>query len=717
MRTYLQAFHSVLLRTHRLAFRYPRWVLAGTVLLMLLAASQLPQLKIIYNIDHLITSDFASYQGLRQLETEFQQQNALFVTLLPERKQWTQAQLCQVQAAFQDVDYKQRPFLRIDSPLELRFAQSKPDSLSYPRLLNLNCISPDLAESIVSLDVFRQSPWENTLVYLKDGALSFEMSLIDASSERTAQVMKSLEQAFPTGVKILWTGSAAFQKEMKAGYDRTDAINLVLIVLMFILFRVFYGTWSSTLFFLSTLVVTALILYGVMGYMGWPIDLLTNVLFIIILIATLEDFVLLSSVQTNALHKSWRSHYRVILIPSFYTSLTTLFGFTGLLTSETEMIRRFGVLTALGAGVEWFVLFLSFPALAQIWPRARTWTRPQQAFELRFLKKIAAWTPSRPVGQGILLLGALGLLLSSQLRFKDSPFQIFSLSHPLRVTESYFKERGWFVDAHLLFSDGADRAFQREVIEKLRQDPAVGAVDSPEDALAFYEKGLDAQRRNLVESEVRQAPALNRYFGPKSAHSSSARAVLYLRDDEIQSVNDLRQRVQDICQNRCQLAGSLVSYAEFGASIPRFLVESLLVSLGLVSIVLIILARDRGAPLLPILISSFLGPALLLFLLWASQAQIYFVTTIFASILVGLTGDNAIHFLYASEHSLSEGIDNRAAASIQISVALLIIPLLLLLSPFVPLQKLGLLFAAGTAVSFLADVSFLKSILTWSKPK
>ena len=85
---------------------------------------------------------------------------------------------------------------------------------------------------------------------------------------------------------------------------------------------------------------------------------------------------------------------------------------------------------------------------------------------------------------------------------------------------------------------------------------------------------------------------------------------------------------------------------------------------------------------------------------------------VFASVLVGLTGDNAIQYVAAGrEGRLAEGIARRGGASIQVAVVMTVVSLAFLGSAFVPSRILGTLLGAGFLASLVGDLWILKALV------
>ena len=93
------------------------------------------------------------------------------------------------------------------------------------------------------------------------------------------------------------------------------------------------------------------------------------------------------------------------------------------------------------------------------------------------------------------------------------------------------------------------------------------------------------------------------------------------------------------------------------------------------------------------------------------QLKVNFLTCIFASVLVGLTGDNAIQFLFGSKRSALEvGVLKRGSASILTSVLMAGASFVFLGSYFDPPKKFGVLLAGGLLASLLGDLWILKGL-------
>ena len=189
--------------------------------------------------------------------------------------------------------------------------------------------------------------------------------------------------------------------------------------------------------------------------------------------------------------------------------------------------------------------------------------------------------------------------------------------------------------------------------------------------------------------------------------------VLYVSESEIKSIRELQIHVDEICQKKCELANGLVSYTEFGERVPRTLYESMISGLLLIAFILVALAFLTNTDnIWAILLSSFWGPCFVITVLWVTNVNISYSTCIFASICLGLAGDNAIQYMFTSRRDkLAEKVSQLSQPTIIMSLLLMAIPLTLTLSDFVNMVQLGVLFIFGMMSNLIGDLFLLKSYL------
>jgi predicted RND superfamily exporter protein len=109
-------------------------------------------------------------------------------------------------------------------------------------------------------------------------------------------------------------------------------------------------------------------------------------------------------------------------------------------------------------------------------------------------------------------------------------------------------------------------------------------------------------------------------------------------------------------------------------------------------------------------LASAWGPAVTLLAMWALRLPVNLLSVAFASVLVGLTGDNAVQFACAGAGA-RQGIERRGGASVLVALVMALGALVFLGSTFVPPRRLGLLLAGGLLAALVGDVWIFGALL------
>ncbi|MEQ1877526.1 MAG: hypothetical protein ABL958_12845, partial [Bdellovibrionia bacterium] len=192
------------------------------------------------------------------------------------------------------------------------------------------------------------------------------------------------------------------------------------------------------------------------------------------------------------------------------------------------------------------------------------------------------------------------------------------------------------------------------------------------------------------------------------------RSVLYIRDISVSAIQKLKDETARFCAGRCHLAGDLVAFADFSTMIPKTLIESMIMSLLLVSSVILFLALGlgKGRYFFHLIATSFWGPFAMLCVLAVLQINMDVMKCVFLSILIGLTGDNAIQYLFAARgRSIRTGAERRGSASIQTSLIMAMASLVYLGSYFSPPKVFGVILASALLAALAGDLWLLNSLL------
>jgi len=729
-RKLLRILHALLLFPQRKVLRHPKKTIVLFLAVFAVGLLLSARLKMLLVMNDLIDPDFKTYSQLMDLNHSFPDKNNAYVVIRPTASTpLSKKTICDLRAWVQTLNTGASEIDQIVTAFGASRVESSDQSLKFRHILDLNCgdlTDPETEKIKTAFQEIRGTPWGSFLTSKNADDLLLNFYLADTKTEEhlangrkldsfdiktVGALMDNFNKNFLSShpdVKATWGGITVYQFFLKQGYDKTAALNLLTLTVLSILLRWIFGTWRCSLLFITSYIFAMVPTYAGMALTGAPIDVLTNSLALMVLVSSLEDFLMICYLrQTTGRH--WRYPFRKLLVPGFMTSLTTAIGFGSLLTADLAIIRRFGLWAAVAGILEFIAVFYLLPAILQLRPKMRQWTNikrpgPLWVDQIR-RKNLPRWMALASVP--LLFLSLFGV---KSLVVSDTPQAVFPKSHPVnQALEELEKTRGWQTEISLVFKDKDNQRFNETVLSQVIKHPVVGAIENPYAVEKYFRKGLPEYRGDAVIDLWSQSPVYHRLVSKDGLES---RANLYLKDTDINGINAFNDFIQKICAGNCFIAGTLVSYGEFGEKVLTTLISSLGLSLLLVSAVLVFLVLATNTKgLFAILISSIWGPLSLLFLFVVFKIPIFYVTSVFASILIGLAGDNAVQFIFADRRSALHGVQKLGNASVLIVFCMILLTTVLFLSDFEPLKKLGALMITGFFFNIIGDVWVLKALL------
>ncbi|HUP56767.1 MAG TPA: MMPL family transporter, partial [Bdellovibrionota bacterium] len=616
--------------------------------------------------------------------------------------------------------------------------QVTPTRVVYRNVIQLDCFAEppraevDIAQAKREID---ESPW----IALRDRSGQLSLLFVftfqranhakfgsfnpDAVKELHASAETALKEHAPRA-RHHWVGAADFQSYVKAGFRFSHVVNSAMILLLFLAFRFCYGTWMSGVLYCGTLILTTIWIFGGKALAGSDFDVLASGTFLILGVSALEDFTFASSAQLKGTH--WRQAIRNLTVPSFFTSLTTIVGFGSLCFSDLAIIRRFGAWCALGTLLEWVMLFVLLPAILPVILRGkRTWVDPERAYLGGLFDGLSVRALPRWAVRASLLVFPLSFVAFHHLNANDTPSKIFPVNHPYNVALRTLREtKGWQGTVSLLWDapgpiEETSPALEK-VASRMSEDRRLRGTIVGFETADRAERWLN--RQDLVPPQVaphhfRRTLQYDQLVDPKER----PRATLYLRDNSALELQELKKVAAENCpKGECHVGGDLIAYADFATMVPKTLFDVIHSALLLVGLIIAYLAfavgQQRYIPQL--LASAFWGPCLMVVVLAALGIPMDFLKCIFAGVLVGMTGDNAVQFLFAARgksRGLESGIAHCGGASIQTNLCMALTALMYLGSYFDPPKTFGLILASGLVATLLGDLWLLNGYLGLGK--
>ena len=194
--------------------------------------------------------------------------------------------------------------------------------------------------------------------------------------------------------------------------------SVVSIVMVLAAFLLFFRSWRSTLVALVSMVFCLVFFTGFMGLFRIPIDFISALYPVIIVIVGISDVVHIASRYILEVRsgvgrgRAMSNTFRTIGAATFLTSVTTSIGFLSLLSSKLVPIRVFGAASAAGILLAFLIVILFTTAVLSYLPdKALKEIEFGRSVFSRFLERVHRFTRLRPgvvgVGFALVLVGCV----------------------------------------------------------------------------------------------------------------------------------------------------------------------------------------------------------------------------------------------------------------------------------------------------------------------
>jgi predicted RND superfamily exporter protein len=690
-------------------------VILGAVLFM---AGGLSKLHSVSAARDLFEDNTEAARNFDTISNEFNIGNPVMVAVRPRSGHWNTADLCELSVWLTRQSMGNPEIQRVASPYDLREVISTEKTIHYRRILEPCAQEPRPLEEQFSR--LADTPLLGTLLAPDRSDFAFELNFRNTpgGSRRgrfdpaPIQVAwDAFEHDLGDRFVSVWSGPSMYDHYSAKGMKRFPLMNLGVLLLILLLYRVYTGSWKSGGILLLSLILTGIFIFGGMGWAHHSVDVLASTIFLMVTIAAHQDFSFVTSSQLDR-PEDFRRTFRRFVVPSFFTSLTTMIGFYSLCVSDLAIIRHFGFWAGTGAFFEWIMVMVFVPSLLSLVPPLRRWTKKRSAFLARFRNiNTRRFIPGQKFARVLLCLMVLAPWAVSAVNVSDDPTGLFPRSHPFRAAMNYIKQtRGWENTLDLLFAADVTPVSRAEILDKIAKLPFIGRVEEAAPLVAFLKHGLDVSDQGFVEDQINSAGILERY----RTEDGRYRAILYIRSSDLIDYRAFREALSKICgPETCKVSGLVDLYSEYTYSISHTLAESLVLSLALVTLIMVFIIRSKRAPHGTLLIlSSFWGPLMMLLVLAIFRIPLNVYNCNCASVLIGLTGDNAIQFVFASRRGrLEEGVGSRRDGAIFTSVVMSLGCLVFLAAAFQPPRVLGVLLFFGFLFCLAGDYWLLKGLL------
>lgn len=660
-------------------------------------------------------TDFASYTQQSHapiLEDEKKSEtSALTLLFRPQMDFMTEKQSCQIKSWIDQLALHDPFVLAIDSPFELRRTNFDGHRLFYERLVGSDCYQRSWSTFPITFDDIQDTPWDGVITGSGRKDLAVTLHVLHDSSSSSGLIKKAHDFATSIDLNVHVTNDHAFQFYIGEGLTQDLRLNLVLLFIFFCIYFLLYRSLAGAAIFIGTIGVANLWLAALIVGIGEKLDLLTSGVFLMTSVAAVQDFIFVVREQKTSPQNSLRDSFHNVALPCFLTTLTTVIGFSALILSDSLIIAKFGFFAAMGSLLEWAVMFIFLPNVLE--GNKLTLYSPRKNFISQWIAHKGLAVLPKPIVAGCALIFFAFPMSLYTAKSDASLVNAFPEQHDLHKTQNYMQEsRDWLTSGKIVYRK--DEANVVEVFKQLERSGYVYAVDSKNKFEQHFTKGLAPAAKKLVLSDL-----IGNYYHDKYIYDEThEQAQIFLTTTHPSDITHLKSLVHDVCKS-CQLSGSIFSFSQFSKTIIPTMFESFFTSLLLILVFLFGLSlffKQKG--ILFIVLASLWGVFATAFVfLVVIPTPINYLSCIAFSVLVGLTGDNAIHYLIASKNSLEGGIKRRYQASIEVALFMVVGSFVLLGSYFTYPRSLGIMMAIGFAFSLFGDLFLLRSWRQWTLRK
>ncbi|PCJ83770.1 MAG: hypothetical protein COA57_10570 [Flavobacteriales bacterium] len=535
------------------------------------------------------------------------------------------------------------------------------------------------------------------------------------------------------------------------------SISIVLVTIFLVIaFRSVWGVLVPQ----AVVVLTVIWIVAFIPLMGKSIDAVKMLIPSIMFVVGMSDVVHIVSKYLEELRngkekvEALKITFREIGLATFLTSLTTAVGFLTLLTASTNIIREFGVYTAIGVFVAFALAFSLLPSVLMLLPVPKIAFREEN--KLFWSKRMHAGLLFTFRNRKKILIGFTGIIalsIFSISRIDVDNFLLEDLSDNDPLKESYLFFENTFsglrpFEMAIMVKDSTKSMLDFDVLKQiekienyLQADYGAGFVFSPVMLVKSMNRALNGGNKKHFklpenENQLKKIVKKLRKFEKKIQLNR-----LMTRDEKLGRINgkmidfggkEINKRNEQLQRFIAEnVNADLIDYRITGTAMlidknNKYLVSNLmkglLIALGVVALLMGLLFRSVKMVVIS-LIPNILPLLFIGGIMGLAGIDLKVSTSIVFTIAFGIAVDDTIHFLSKLKLELNKGKSlfyaikrTYISTGKAIVVTTLILSggfLTLILSSFASIYYIGLLISLALVFAVIADLLLLPVLLVW----
>ena len=406
-----------------LVLRQPLTTLIATTMIVVFFLLHIPGFELDASADSLVLENDASLKYYRGVREQYGSDDFLIVTYSPGQalfSKWVLADIARLRDELNSLEQVASIISLLDVPLVDSPPMTLGEITRNVRTLESEDVDIQLAEQEM-----RHSPlYENLLVNSEGDTTAMQVNLV--VNRQLLDLLNNRDKLYPKAAmnpdaklrldelsaqikienlahKIKLDQTISDVREIMDGYRdkavlflggvpmitsdsikfiRSDlkvfgvGVILFIVIILAVSFR--HSRW--VVLPLGVCLISAAMMTGYLGWMQWPVTVVSSNFISLLLIITLSLIIhLIVRYRELATIKPGASQYQLVrgtvhskFTPSFYTAITTMVAFGSLLVSGIRPVIDFGWMMVIGIIVSFLLAFIMFPAGLMLLPRLNT---------------------------------------------------------------------------------------------------------------------------------------------------------------------------------------------------------------------------------------------------------------------------------------------------------------------------------------------------------
>ena len=740
---------------------YPKVTLSLLAIVTIIMGAYLPNLKMDFSIEQLFSQDDPVIDRFLQFREEFDGVDNIVYLLYESDDPFSYENLIKNRKMVNSFE-KINGVSNVSSLTNIDLFTDGGEYLLSPVYENI----PKSSDSLKSAKTqIMNSKLLNNYLISDDGALAAILIEIDvAFNEHNSRetILKEIDRLqesvdwewHQTGLPIIRTRYVQ--------YMIADNIRFLgpVVLMLFIFLSLLFRSWAGLVLPLLVVVLTIIWTLGFMVFSGITINIISYIIPTLLMVVGVSDSVHLlvkyysTLNELNDKKQAMVDTLQKIGMAILFTSITTAIGFGALSMVKIQIVKEFGIFTALGVFFAFIITVLLIPSLLMLFEKTpqSTLDRYSTGFRVKIIKKFIKLVRVYPrlivaCGFVISFFGLFGALqinphskLLDDLRPGNPLLEDMQLAEekmgsvlPVEIVIEV-NDDGQFED----IQDVSVMSFLNDLAQYISTIPEVGKVISVSD----YLKEIN-QAMNDGNSDYYQIPQsreiISQYMLLYESEFESFINIDYTKLRIAAQINDIDSRRSAEIENDINeyitsripdgLGAEVTGTAFLALRTNNYLVNNLLASffiaLLIITFLMIFLFRSIKIALISIL-PNIIPMMIMAAVLGFFQIPLRPATAMTFAVAFGIAIDDTLHYLIRYRMELSHKHYRQANDATLLGTGIAMMSttailsagfLVLTLSEFKPTIEFGMLSVITIIAALISDITFLPALLSQIKPK